>query len=527
LSRIRGIRNGIVAFTAAAFVAGAADAGGIFELDGDALEQGGVPPEDWQTLYNLGSNTGGSSVAFTGIVADPGQSTIFTGGKKDIQDITQWGWKGNGGFPDKDDITNAYAAAYSIGGDLVIYFGADRFANVGDAFMGFWFFKDHVTLNPNGSFNGSHQVGDILVLVNYPQGANAEPEIQVLEWNPAEQDVANNLHLLYSGAAALCGNVPPSLACAITNNGPSASPWPYVPKAGASGIFPQESIFEGGINLTQILGGTACFSSFLAETRSSTSITATLKDFAVGAFPVCDIEVSKACQVTRLADENDDTDLPFVVEFQGAVVNSGAGTFAAGSTVTITDDAGTPSDSSDDVIIEEALAAALAPGDEFAFSGSFFSDENPPNNTVHAAIESGGATTTSDGFTVACQPLQLNPALALSKTCWLELETVGNLLAVKVNFSGDVTNTGDVPLLVSVDDDQAGSVLSGALLMPGDSLPLSGSYLPAEADGGATDPRCANFSDTLTAIGTSPVIGGLVVTEVSAHCPLCPGSDCP
>jgi hypothetical protein len=31
--------------------------------------------------------------------------------------------------PDKDGITNAYAAAYTLGGDAYLYFGLDRFAS--------------------------------------------------------------------------------------------------------------------------------------------------------------------------------------------------------------------------------------------------------------------------------------------------------------------------------------------------------------------------------------------------------------
>ena len=45
-------------------------------------------------------------------------------------------------------------------------------------------------------------------------------------------------------------------------------------------------MFEGGINLTQ-LGLEGCFSSFLAETRSSPEITAILKDFTLGDFESC------------------------------------------------------------------------------------------------------------------------------------------------------------------------------------------------------------------------------------------------
>ncbi len=51
---------------------------------------GGVATEDWAILHDGGANTGGQSIAFTGVVADPGQSTIFGGGAKDIQDLSKW-----------------------------------------------------------------------------------------------------------------------------------------------------------------------------------------------------------------------------------------------------------------------------------------------------------------------------------------------------------------------------------------------------------------------------------------------------
>ena len=57
-------------------------------------------------------------------------------------------------MPDKDDLTHAYAAAYNENSDLLLYFGADRISNVGDAFMGFWFFKQKVTALPNGKDYG-------------------------------------------------------------------------------------------------------------------------------------------------------------------------------------------------------------------------------------------------------------------------------------------------------------------------------------------------------------------------------------
>src|SRR5262249_28261775 len=53
----------------------------------------------------------------------------------------------------------------------------------------------------------------------------------------------------------------------------------------------------GGINLTGLgLGG--CFSSFLAETRSSQSPTATLSDFVVGPFKTCSLQLPNMATVS-------------------------------------------------------------------------------------------------------------------------------------------------------------------------------------------------------------------------------------
>ncbi len=494
----------------------AVDTGNLFELDANAVDDPATPlVDDWETLYN----GVGSSSAFTGIVADPAPLSIFTGGRKDIQDLTSWGWK-TGGVPDKDDITNAYAAAYNNAeGDLIVYFGADRFANNGDAFMGFWFFKDRIVANPDGTFSGQHQVGDILVLVNYPQGAGAVPEIQVIEWNPALEDIATNLHLLSSGAKCDGSG---GAACAITNDVSETSPWPYLAKNGSMDVFPQESFFEGGINLTQILGTEACFSSFIAETRSSSSVTATLKDFVIGDFDVCKVAVSKTCDVVRLTDANDPTDKFFAVSFSGAVTNAGAGTFPAGEIVTVTDDAGTVGDTSDDVVITFPLAAPLLPGASVPFSGEFFSNDNPPTNTVTASITFAGLPVTSLPYSVECGPLVLNPSLALSKLCSTQLTTQNNLLAVQVNAVGEVCNNGDVPLTVVVDDDRAGNVLPATELAVGACAPLQTSYLPSIAEGGETNPALATFKDTFTAVGTSPLLSDPVVEMRTATCPLCP-----
>src|SRR5207302_1820809 len=72
---------------------------------------------------------------------------------------------------------------------------------------------------------------------------------------------------------------------------------------------------EEGVDLTALgLGG--CFSSFLAETRSSQSPTATLSDFVTGSFPLCSLA---AAPFTGLSKIGDSTTYPLTVTNTGAM----------------------------------------------------------------------------------------------------------------------------------------------------------------------------------------------------------------
>ncbi|HET8782003.1 MAG TPA: hypothetical protein VFM63_06275 [Pyrinomonadaceae bacterium] len=259
--------------------------GDIFELDKNAVDDAS-PLDDWETL----NNGGGSAIATTldangnpVEIPDLGGQTIFTtGGSKDDLDISQWRHKA-GNVPPKDEITNAYAAAYQSGTDTYVVFGADRFAQNGDAVIGFWFFQNEVSLittGPDaGKFNGVHKNGDVLILSDFSQGGG-EVTIRVFKWNAPGGAIDGTLDLIGTGFG--CTNSP--LFCAEVNTAPTPSPWAYTPSQGPANIFPTGAFFEGGINLTQLGITNVCFSSFLAETRSSTSVDATLKDFVTGTF---------------------------------------------------------------------------------------------------------------------------------------------------------------------------------------------------------------------------------------------------
>src|SRR5262249_43359942 len=86
--------------------------------------------------------------------------------------------------------------------------------------------------------------------------------------------------------------------CGIVNptNGTTA-PWPYTDKSGFA-TYLQGEFFEGGLNLSALGLGDRCFASVASETRSSTSTTATLKDFVLGQFGRCTSSLTTQASVS-------------------------------------------------------------------------------------------------------------------------------------------------------------------------------------------------------------------------------------
>src|SRR5262245_42854392 len=495
-----------------------------FELDGNALVNS-PPADDWANT--VPTKTASSEALTSAFIADgSGNVTIFTtGGSKDINDLNQWQWKDQlGGLPDKDNITNAYAAAYTAAnGDLIIYFGADRFTTEGDAQLGFWFFKQRVqTLNGifvNGAGQpATHVNGDILVLANMSNGGTVFTA-QVFQWLNGGLSP-----LVTTPGDAHCGtNVDPNV-CFTTNAAQVPAPWAYTAKDGTTGNFPALTFFEGGINVSHFSqGAPECFSSFLVETRSSTSQSATLKDFALGEFNTCRVDIVKNCP-----DVSFDP-VTGLLTYGGniTVTNSGFGTLYD---LVVTDSpTGAPQ--------QQFQLTSLGAGQSHVFPYTFTltpgpGTPNPPTNsaTVAAAPSPGGNKIVTAGPAQAtCQHVDFDANLTITKSCAARVEVQNNRVVVVVDIQGQVCNVptpGVFPEAinnVNVTDTPTSdpATIPLGVLAPNQCKTYQAKYYP-DSIAGTGNPHDQTYLDTAMAAGTSSITQKAKANTASANCPLCP-----
>lgn len=503
-----------------------------FELDGNAMQGA---DEDWQTLYN----GGGSATTFTGIVPDKnGTDNIFTGGgSKTPNLIEDWMWKSSPPPPDKDNITHAYAANYNVAGEQVIYFGADLYADNGDAELAFWFFQDNV--NPTASgFDGEHVDEDAYVAVKFSNGGT-QANITVYEWWSAcdKQDIpsgnsplvagdcaADNIRVLVPETTAVC--VPGSevsIACAITNTGTETSPWTYTPKSGSANTFPPTTFFEGGINIYEVFGANKCFSSFMATTGASTSFTATAKDFALGDFNVCSVDVTKICE-----NDSEDDDSPGSYKFnvRGCGINDGGAaieitTFenAIGGDASydptpvwyVPGQVGDPlrdfdpsTDCENDNLLKEAIANGASTtsliveaGDALIYEFVENTDMNGATDTVTIdadAVDIVDADIDADTATATCSIVEFPASLIVNKQCTVKVVELGANLVVKIEVAGSVCNTGKVELTSLTLLDNTDPPISG---INSTLIPLSTTLAPMGDEGDCTTYTGFYYPDSL------------------------------
>lgn len=432
----------------------------LFELDGNAVDSDNPAPrdgDDWDLIYaNAGDSCesiSSGALAACSFSHDEVNDSIFTGGgSKDEQEV-QTSWRHtDGAVPAKDDLLDAFAAQYDNGH---LYFGADRYATNGDAQIGFWFFHNEISLNADGTFSGVHTAhddggtpnddsddanGDILVLSNFSNGGTV-PNIRVFEWygvNDVRQldGVPQN---------SLCGTASDDVACAITSGNGVTSPWPFDPKSGPDNIFSSGAFYEGGVDLEALGFGGDCFSSFLAETRSSTSITATLKDFVLGGLGSCGVAVTTQVSATQVSITTG------VVSDTASVLGTGSGSVpnptgtvdfylcgpAATAPTGCDETTGTPV--AEDVELTAANPAIAESGDititapgEYCFFALYSGDDN------YGATGDNGV---NECFSVSSQPT------VVTSQSWVPNDSA----AIGSGGGGDLTGTADFRLFESAD----------------------------------------------------------------------------
>jgi hypothetical protein len=288
-----------------------------FQLDGDVSAStttnvgGNTQTLDWDSFFDAAGNEKTLPSGFDASVFhrdfntnangsfNTSDDTTFATGSKDTLAITP-GWQCNhdANVNSKIDIMNAYSASFTNGsGDEILYFGLERNANTGDGNVGFWFLQDDnvACSSPSGNapFAGDHTDGDLLVVSAFTNGG-AVSTIDVYRWNGGAGGSLGTTPVAH-GVDCKTTTVPPSDKACATVNGPTngtggtiTTPWLTANKQDGVGHSLRISeFFEGGVNLTDSGLGGRCFNTFLADTRSSQSLTATLFDFDLGTLGEC------------------------------------------------------------------------------------------------------------------------------------------------------------------------------------------------------------------------------------------------
>ena len=243
-----------------------------------------------------------------------GDDTTFATGSKDTLDITGWQCNHDNNVNSKIDIMNAYAASYTIpagqpnAGDKVLYFGMEKNKDNGTNDVGFWFLQGSASCEaPSGhqDFVGTHTIGDVLIVSEFTNGGGVS-NITAYRWVGGPNPL-----VVFAQASGNGGDCKTALGadvlCATTNSGPNPfnttidTPWLSADATlgvGKTGKIVPPDFFEGGIDITRAFaiggGGAApsCFNTFIGDTRSSATLTATLFDFALGNLGECKTELS-------------------------------------------------------------------------------------------------------------------------------------------------------------------------------------------------------------------------------------------
>lgn len=291
-------------------------------LDGFVMDQDPAadPPYDWDDFFNAATTaeptkktlpSGAISSDFTrdfltdqaGTTYVNGDDTYFATGSKDTLSITPgWQCKHTNNATDKGDFVNGYgyAANVTVGATnhIVFFFGLEKDDDNGTNNLGFWLLQDGTVGcsqagGGNADFIGNHVDDDLLAVISYDSGGTVGTAKGFL-WEGDDTGSLNTTPA-FESASANCtspGIDETSKFCITTNaSGTRATPW-WSPQKGdkTTGAVLQQNVFvEGFIDITNVFGpgSEPCFAKGLADTRASTSPTASLYDFLQIEAPTC------------------------------------------------------------------------------------------------------------------------------------------------------------------------------------------------------------------------------------------------
>jgi hypothetical protein len=299
-----------------------------FQLDGDVSAStgtniGGNPQtQDWDSFFNADTSEKALPANFTasGFVLDfntkvKNGATVFNTfdgstyatGSKDTLDIDPgWQCSTSNNVLTKNDIMNAYAVAYTnpvpdANGKKhqILYFGMERNGNNGDANVGFWFLQGEANCdasNGTAGWTGHHADGDVLIVSAFTNGGGVSG-ITAYRWSDADGPggVAGFLDPNAVGNGGDCQGAAGLDAICATTNGSAApglnaaitTPWLTANGSTVGHTLAPSEFFEGAIDLTAENLGDHCFNTFVGDTRSSQSLTATIFDYARGVLGEC------------------------------------------------------------------------------------------------------------------------------------------------------------------------------------------------------------------------------------------------
>ncbi|MCI0582591.1 MAG: hypothetical protein L0227_06795 [Chloroflexi bacterium] len=323
-----------------------------FQLDGDVIAStttnagGSTQTVDWDSIFTSAGApvaslpSGYEDAAFTKDFLNTGSTfitsdtTTFATGSKDTLPIADWQCNFDNNVNSKIDVMNAYTVAYNApNGDEIIYFALERNTNTGDANVAFWFLQDEVGCSSAGGavdFTGGHTDGDVLVVSEFSNGGDVST-INVYRWDG--DDATGSLNPNPIGDGVDCRDavvLPGDDACAAANTANITTPWltAHFGKNGVGHTLETSEFFEGGINLTDLDLGGKCFNSFLGDTRSSTSLTATLFDYAGGTVGACTSTTVTTPSISSTTIPADPADASVTVHDTAAIDVEGVDTFS-------------------------------------------------------------------------------------------------------------------------------------------------------------------------------------------------------